>query len=265
MGLLSTQQVEASRNNEQRTGAKQGLALVESGLITEQQLNGALERQIAEIFYGIMRWREGTFEFLEEEAPGPDVYRVRESVTNLIMQATRQLDEWGLIEKVFPSMETVVIMTPPKQPAGDIRLQPDEWQILTFIDGKRTIREICALSSQTNFEVCKKLLNLHHAGLVAPSEARSAATPPPPPSSQSNPGARLVPASFLPTVRGEFTKLVGPIANILFDEVADALGVPLERLPQSRVAEFTKLLCNEIDAPQKRDAFRELVARAAKG
>jgi hypothetical protein len=258
MALLSKEQVEASRKAEQITGVKQGQTLVDNGLVTEKQLHEALARQIAEIFYSVMTWHEGAFEFLEGDRPGPDVFRVRESVTNLIMQGTRQLDEWTVIEKVFPTLDMTISMSPPKDGGSDIHLQADEWQILTLIDGKRTIRQICGMSSFTNFEICKKLLNLHHAGLVAAGPSKAAG----PRAPESAPSA-LVPAHFLPKVQAEFTRVVGPIAPIILDEIAEALGTPIDKLPMHRVSELTKLLCNEIDVPAKRDHFREVVTRAA--
>lgn len=261
MGILTREQVEASRKAEQVTGVKQGQALVARGLLTEEQLNRALARQIAEIFHSVMTWREGSFEFLDEEQPGPDFYLVRESVTNLIMQGTRQLDEWSLIEKVFPSMDVVVAMGPPREGTGDIRLQADEWSILTLIDGKRTLRQICGLSSSSNFEVCKKLLNLHHAGLVV--AVRGDHTPPPATPSAPPPSARRVPPSFYPAVRSEFTRAVGPIAAMILEEIEETLAVSLDRLPVSRVPELLELLCGEIDSPDKRDRVRDAVKRAA--
>lgn len=258
MTLLTKEQVEASRKAEQITGVKQGQTLVDNGLLTEKQLHEALARQIAEIFYSVMTWHEGSFDFIEDDRPGPDVFRVRESVTNLIMQGTRQLDEWTIIEKVFPTLDMVISMSPPKAGGGDIHLQADEWQILTLIDGKRTLRQICGLSSFTNFEICKKLLNLHHAGLVAAGPAKHNAAR----AAESAPSA-TVPAAFFSRVQTEFTRVVGPIAPIILDEVAEAMGASLDNLPMHRVPEMTKLLCNEIDVPAKRDHFRELVTRAA--
>lgn len=264
MGMLTVEQLAHARADEQRTGVKQGASLVERGLLTEEQLDTALTRQIAEIFFGLMVWHEGSFEFLDDLKPSADVFRVPQSVTNLIMQGTRQLDEWGLIEKVFPSQELVLSLAPHRERSGPISLEDDEWQILTAIDGKRTIREVCAMSSSSNFEVCKKLLNLHHAGLVmvntvvAPPPAPPVQTPPKPPPTKK------VPSGFLPAVRTELTRHVGPIANILLDEVSETLGVPLEQLPVTRVNELVKALCDEIDSPDKREHFREIALNAAR-
>lgn len=257
LGMLSAEQLEVARRDEQRTGIKQGASLLEQGLLTEEQIDAALTRQISEIFYGLMMWREGTFEFIDDERPPADVFTVRQSVNNLIMQGTRQLDEWGMIEKVFPSLDIVISMSPPRDNSGPISLQPDEWQVLTFVDGRRTIREVCVLSSLSNFDVCKRLLNLHHIGLVVISAAA--------PTTSRPPAASRVSERFLPAVRNGLTRFVGPIADILLDEVAETLGVTLERLSVDRVPELVNLLCNEIDSPDKRNQFRELVSKASRG
>lgn len=267
LGILQQAQIDAAREAESATGRRQGDMLVAAGFLTQEQLDAALGRQITEIVNSVMTWRDGSFEFVENERPAADIHLVHESVQNLILQATRQMDEWALIEKVFPSLDMVVSMKAPSGAAGaDIHLHPSEWQLLTLVDGKRTIREICAASSATNFEVCRTLLNLHRAGLLATGAAR-----PPPnleaPPREAAPSAPVakVPAAFVPTVREEFTRHVGPIANLILDEVEEAMGVPLAELPQSRVVELAKRLCEEIEAPEKRAHLRDVVTRAAKG
>ncbi|MEI8259563.1 MAG: DUF4388 domain-containing protein, partial [Deltaproteobacteria bacterium] len=267
MSLLTPPQLEASRSAEQATRMKQGAVLVENGVLTEDQLNRALTRQIREIFFSLMVWHEGTFEFHDGEAAGPDVFRVHASVTSLIMEGTRQLDEWSLVEKVFPSMDVVPSMSF-KRGGGDVHLQPDEWELLTLIDGKRTVREICALSTASNFEVCKKLLTLHHAGLL--SVRTDAATPASGANGHSVAAAVtkrepivLVPAGFSATVREEFTRLVGPIADILLGETEESLGVAIDEMPLERIDELLRLLCNEIDVPAKAEHFQDLIRQAA--
>jgi len=272
MGLLSQEQVDASRQDEVRTGQKQGQTLIAQGLLGEEALNGALVRQVAEICYSVMGWRVGAFEFLDEEHPAADVFRVHESVTHVILQGTRQLDEWRLIEKAFPDLDAVVSMRPPRTGSGDIHLQADDWQILTLVDGRRSLREICALSNLTNFDVCRKLLALHDAGLVATGAPRapgslrppSAAPPARAPEIAPAPTAtRVVSARFFPAVRAQLTRYVGPIAEVILDEATDSLRIPIDKLPLHRVAELARLLCDEIDAPDKRDHFREFVLRAS--
>ncbi len=258
MSLLTPEQLDASRSAEQVTGVKQGAVLVENGVLTEAQLHKALSRQIREIFFSLMVWHEGTFEFIDGEVPGPDVFRVEASVTSLIMEGTRQLDEWSLIEKVFPSLDVVLSMSF-KKGGGDVHLQPDEWEVLTLIDGKRTIREICAQSASSNFDVCKKLLTLHHAGLLSvrtPTNGHSVA--------KREPTAR-VPAGFAAVVREEFTRLVGPIADILLVETEETLGVTIDGLPLERVDDLLSLLRNEIDVPSKAEHFQAQIRQAAAG
>ncbi len=265
LGLLAQEQLDAAREAENSTGRRQGDVLVSAGLLSRHQLDAALGRQISEIVNSIMIWRDGSFEFLENEQPGSDIHLVHESVQNLILQATRQMDEWALIEKVFPTLDVVISMKAPSAGGADIRLQPAEWQLLTLVDGKRTVREICAASSDTNFEICRTLLNLHRAGLIAVGGTRPSAPAEPAREPAQAAAVAKVPASFFPAVREEFTRHVGPIANLLLDEIEEAMGVPLATLPQSRVVELAKRLSEEIDVPEKRAHLRDVVTRAAKG
>ena len=58
------------------------------------------------------------------------------------------------------------------EPAIDLR--PGEWEVLTMIDGDRSVREIAALLGVSEFDVAKTVYGMISTGLVtAPARARA--------------------------------------------------------------------------------------------
>ena len=72
--------------------------------------------------------------------------------TNLLIEATRRLDEWNMISGKIPSFDVVPTRVP--LPGNDsIRLNRDDWRILLQMDGSSSIREMAKSLGMDRFEV----------------------------------------------------------------------------------------------------------------
>jgi hypothetical protein len=76
-----------------RKGKKLGKLLVETGAIDEEVLRSAIEEQIKEVVYEVVRWRKGWFQFANgKQATSQDVF-IDISLDNLILEGLKRLDE----------------------------------------------------------------------------------------------------------------------------------------------------------------------------
>ena len=72
------------------------------------------------------------------------------------------------------------LVVPGLAPAGDgpessIDLRPNEWEVLTLIDGEKSVREIAASLGVSEFDVAKTVYGMMSTGLiVAPARAEAA-------------------------------------------------------------------------------------------
>jgi uncharacterized membrane protein len=77
------------------------------------------------------------------------------------MEGARREDEWEKMRHAIPSMDIVLdFARGGKEKLNGTELNNDQQLILTLINGKRTISEICARSTLVDFEVCNFLYRL---------------------------------------------------------------------------------------------------------
>jgi hypothetical protein len=148
------------------SGKRLGAVLIESGLVTEDQLTAALHQQIEDSIFDLLRWELG--EFAWEPGDQRDVeVPISVSVENLIMEASRRLDEYEVIRRKIPSGNAVLGMaaTPPEG-AVEINITPDEWRILVLVDGQRTVSDIAQMVGLDEFGAMRVLYGLVSAGLI---------------------------------------------------------------------------------------------------
>jgi hypothetical protein len=143
-----------------------GTVLLESGVVTEDQLEGAVRQQIEDAIFDLLRWELGEFAW----EPGGEFeteVHIGVSVENLIMEASRRLDEYEVIKRKIPSGLSVLGMaaTPPEG-AVEINITPQEWRILVLVDGTRTVQDISQMVGLDEFGAMRVLYGLVSAGLI---------------------------------------------------------------------------------------------------
>jgi hypothetical protein len=84
-----------------------------------------------------------------------------------MMEAARRLDEWRVLRRKIPSLDLVPYFPPREQGADQITLSPQEWILVTRIDGLQTIEGIASSLRWSAFDVSKLLFGLVTTGLVA--------------------------------------------------------------------------------------------------
>lgn len=78
-----------------RKGKKLGRFLVEHGAIKEDRLQSAIEDQIKEVVYEVVRWKKGWFRFTNEKLPTQQDVYIDIPLDNLILEGLKRLDEEG--------------------------------------------------------------------------------------------------------------------------------------------------------------------------
>jgi hypothetical protein len=123
-----------------------------------------------EAIYSLAIWNQGDFLF----NPGEEADRqtITKSNTNLLMEAARRLDEWRVLSKKIPSIEMVPELLTRESRHEQITLNPQEWMIITRIDGRRSIVEIGRTLNMSSFEVAKILYGMVTSELVALKKKR---------------------------------------------------------------------------------------------
>ena len=114
--------------------------------------------------YEMAIWSQGNFSF----NPGEESEQVTIHMSNasLMMEAARRLDEWRVLSRKIPSLDLVPYFSSREQGADQVTLSPQEWILVTRIDGELTIEEIADELKWAPFDVSKLLFGMITTGLV---------------------------------------------------------------------------------------------------
>jgi hypothetical protein len=136
-----------------------GLAreLLQAGAIDDSTLHEVVSEQITDAIFDLMRWPDGEFAFIVDE-PNPDDVGVSRGVDEVVAEARNRLEAWSRVAASIPGPATVLSLSAAVD--GDAVLSPDEWPLVAFVDGRRTVGEICQIAGRGEFTVVTALAAL---------------------------------------------------------------------------------------------------------
>jgi len=154
----------------QRRGDKRKLGeiLVAQGAVTRRDVDRSMRLQVERVVFELFSWKEGNFSFTDGDAAlvTPDA-TIRVSTESLLMEGARRIDEWSRMADRLPDALVVPRLAPlgeGSEPAIDLR--PGEWEVLTMIDGDRSVREIASSLGVSEFDVAKTVYGMISTGLI---------------------------------------------------------------------------------------------------
>jgi curved DNA-binding protein CbpA len=175
MGRITLEQYETSVQLLKQTKKRQGTILVEQGFITPKDLFAAVVHQVKEIIMSLFTWIEGDYLFQEGDLPSEEVITLRMSTARLIYEGVHRNHDWTRLRRELPPLNTTLQITiDPLVLFQDVGLEPPSQQLISLIDGTKTVEEIFKRSKLTAFETLKCLYFLIAVGIV---EARTAEVP----------------------------------------------------------------------------------------
>jgi hypothetical protein len=123
-----------------------------------------LRDHIEMVVWELSSWREGEFVFERppEQLPAPPL---RLSVEALLMAVFRHADAWESVGTRVASLAVVPAFA--HDPAGaPLDLQPEEWEVLAWVDGMRDLRAIAAESGVPSLDVARAIASLADRAVV---------------------------------------------------------------------------------------------------
>jgi hypothetical protein len=162
--LVTEEQLFKALLKQEKEGRLVGGILVADGVVSEDDLRGALQRKVAETIYDLFLWSEGNFEFKDGDVPGSAGVSIDLPVMGVIMEGARRVDEWSRIREVFPSPGTS--FTVPKGVPSSVT-ERDERRLLELAAGGWDLGAIALEMHQSEFEAASKAFDLYQRGLLA--------------------------------------------------------------------------------------------------
>lgn len=164
--------------------ARVATIVVENGWIVEATDDGAAdqdatrgEQLVAERVLDLLQWTDGEFRFTPHDVAA-DRSRARLSTDMLLMESARRQDAWSRLAPLVTST-TVVPTFPDVQPRqlSLLHLAPDQWEILTRVDGARTIADLAESLRQDVVDVATTVHGLIEAGVLTTAKSAPVSSP----------------------------------------------------------------------------------------
>jgi CheY-like chemotaxis protein len=170
-GRLTQPQLEALLAEQRQTARRLGDLVIERGIVTREAIEQALRDQVSEEIYDIFAWPEGRFYFAESESDnlpngaGPlATVTLDANMISLMVEAARRVDEMKLIRSEIPVDRLIPQRTAAKTSADDLTVAARE--ILSLVDGHRSIDQLVQVSNYPKFTVLHSLYDLKLRGMV---------------------------------------------------------------------------------------------------
>ena len=162
--------------------ARDASIVVDAGWIVDATESGTHDvagtdtRSISDRVLDMLQWTDGDFRFTAHDA-ADSASKVRIPTDVLLMESARRADAWVSLGASVPGPHAVpafLDVQPAKLPL--LHLAPDQWEILTRIDGVRTISDLARDLRRDLVDVATTMHELIEAGVLTLVHAPQRAT-----------------------------------------------------------------------------------------
>ena len=169
-GVISAQQLQKCLSLAREEGVHLGKMMVEKGYISLDTLKKYNTKQVEAILYNLLFWKKGKFEYKDTRLDLKGMIVTQLNPMRLILEASRRIDELSVLKQSIPSDRLVFKMSGKVQSKEEIKLNANEWRVLSLIDGTRTVRQIITESGYDEFAVYKIFYSVISSGLIEQEE-----------------------------------------------------------------------------------------------
>ncbi|HZI15347.1 MAG TPA: DUF4388 domain-containing protein [Myxococcus sp.] len=184
--LITETQLEAALETQRRTLKRLGDVLVSSQALSAEKFQAMMQLQATETLYRLFTWKAGTYEFVQEPVE-PDAEAIRPlRAETVLMEGFRMVDEWPVIRKKIHrddlTFERLKALPQPRpdDEGGELgSIGPTERRVYEEITPGRDLRKLVDVCCQGEFETCKALYNLVKGEYVRAINPEGVAAPAP--------------------------------------------------------------------------------------
>jgi len=167
-GLLTQERLdEVLRSQKSQGGGRRMLGdlLLERGIVGQADIEDALADQLAETVYLISLESDGSFVYKVAgyEPPGSKVV-VKLRIDEVVLRGMARVEDMSHLG--IGSFRQVPLLADGVVNLRELDLPPEEWKVLSLIDGRRNLDEITMAGSLTRFSTARALFSLLGKRLV---------------------------------------------------------------------------------------------------
>jgi hypothetical protein len=169
-GLVSKSQVEECLRLAKTRRQSLEKVLAEQGFVSREDMQDIINKHVEEIVFKLFLWEKGEFEYQDASINLRGAAATRLNTTKVLLEASRRIDEMSIIRKQIASDKQSFKISETIQDKEEVKLNAEEWRILSLIDGTRSVRQVVEESGYDEFVVYKVLYSLVSSGLINGAE-----------------------------------------------------------------------------------------------
>ena len=248
-GVITAKQLKECLYRAQEKRQSIGKTLVEGGYISVAILKKYHNQQVEDIIYNLLFWKKGTFEYKDTKLNLKSIILAELNPMKLVLEASRRMDEMSVLAKVITSEDSVFKLCSSMKSKEELKLNSDEWKVVSLIDGSRTVRQIIDMSSYDDFKVYKILYSVKSYGVIEPEESVAKSSD----SKGDYKGIINLFDDILQSIKVGIEDELGDRTSILLEECKDKLGSRSQmilinynpnNIKDENVKEITKIIEN---------------------
>jgi hypothetical protein len=149
-----------------RPGRRLGAILVELEAIDAEEMLPALEQHVRDMLLEVFTWTQGEYELVMNQ-PGPDdVATLSLAWESIVLEGIRRMNAWSRIYRGIGGIDSCPVPTGAMELVHKLDLSEEELDILSHVNGRATIEQICQASYLPHFETCRLLWAFTIIGLA---------------------------------------------------------------------------------------------------
>lgn len=175
-GKLTEEQANVIKTHAKGKSDKQlGHLLITAGYVTQNDIIQSVRQYVLDTVYKLFTWVEGQFRFDANKLPSQDHITIPIDLESVIMEGTRRLKEWEILQEELPDLTVSLRFTDkPDARLKKINLTVEEWRVVSFVNPRNTIQQIAKANNLSDFEIRRIVYGMLQAGLVEFTAPRAA-------------------------------------------------------------------------------------------
>ena len=180
-GIISPDLYLETMRERERTNKRYGVLLIEHGILSPSDVLKAIRKQIESIVWSLFYWQDGSVIFSIGEFKEPDAVRIQVPMQQVILQGIKRAPDAKTLVARLGRKETVLEPCYKTEQLIELALDGDEYKLLSLVDGRRTLFDICTQGPHGAAENAKVLYAFQILQLIRSAAAAAPGLPPPEP------------------------------------------------------------------------------------
>lgn len=176
-GALSPEMFMETMRERERTNKRYGVLLIEHGLLSPGEVYRAIRKQIEAIVWSLFYWGDGSVIFSIGDFREPDSVRIQLPMRQVILQGIKRAPDAKTLVARLGRKETVFEPCYRTEQLIELALDADEYRLLSLIDGRRTLYDICTQGPRSAAENGKLLYAFQILQLIRAAGAAASSRP----------------------------------------------------------------------------------------